>query len=251
MVNEPVSVAGAFLSCAYDNKKAPGVHNIGCDILNENNESLAQLGDASFSFNNEEAIEFELIDPPYPYLFSMGAPLLIELDKRIYATLQTPEQKIEVSLAIGQIVDLPNIEQLSGFAANILLVKSWPEPNTTGPITLVDGRCITSTDVEFSGGQKVQVHPCTANDPAQQFIFTDLGDGVYNIAKPGQDECLDIPIDDGLDVLQVNTFDSCHGRANQQFFFTPREGFHSISAMPVGELCFYATGVDVLLQRCF
>ncbi|WP_159455694.1 ricin-type beta-trefoil lectin domain protein [Pseudobacteriovorax antillogorgiicola] len=252
LANEPVSVAGAFLMCQYEGSESQGIHTVGCDIRNQDQRSLSDLGDVSFTWNREASIPSIIRLGPLPYKLTLTS---IQLDTRtafIEATLNLPARTLAVKLDIGSIEGLPSTQVLSGFAANILLVRSWPENGAEGPIVLIDGRCITSTEINFSGGQKVQVQPCVASNPFQQFVFSTAADGTsFNIQKAGEEECMDIPIDDGLEVLSVNTFRSCHEDSNQMFRFTERNGFFSMSATPVTGQCFYATGSDILLQPCY
>lgn len=74
------------------------------------------------------------------------------------------------------------------------------------------GKCLNATDL--SNGSELNVSPCDANNPNQNFVISDIGNGHVEIKLANTNLCVDAPIGENEGIVHLW---ECFGNVNQRW----------------------------------
>lgn len=253
---EPIAVGGAFLACQYEDSSGSNEHQVGCQIHDEDNNSLAGLVEVQFSLADGREINYTfLIAENFPYKLHIAAQDLGDPNQSIRAKVAQKgrkDQAAEAEIPVTAVEKRPDRSIIAGYSEGVLALENMPNFGAAGAVQLQGGLCLVSSEEAFSGGTKIQAQACDENSEAQAFTLNNLGEGEFSI-QDSDENCLDIPLENGVYLGRVNAYDTCHLSINQRFAIKTKNGVKTLVSLAGGERCFAidpSNKTDVLLQDC-
>ena len=257
IVAEPVSVGGAFLACRYENAKSDSEHQVGCEVRNGEDKSLAGLVEVDFSLTGGGPINHLLeLEDVYPFKLQilgrdLGNPMQ-SIQAAVKGQEGGQEKTVTAELPVNEVEQIPEPSLLAGFSLGVMTIQDMPVVGNSGAVKLPGDRCLVSTEDAFSGGTKIKAETCQSDSDQQVFFLNDLGGGEFSI-QDDENNCFDIPLENGVYLPRVNVFQNCHLSINQRFAIKEKNGFKTLVSLAGGERCFGidpASKTDILLQEC-